>query len=113
MARITVTQLKCAVADPAWRKAWLAGKIPSTFAFAKGVNGRVFGTRFHQETDRLVKWLTSPEHLKEGAAIDSAEELLDIVWRSSLQGFTDDSSPRTKRTKHSPSPRASGVIAKG
>jgi S-DNA-T family DNA segregation ATPase FtsK/SpoIIIE len=95
--RITVTQLKCAVLDPAWRKRWLAGEKPSTWVFslagagngAQGSNSIAFGTRFHQETDRLAKWLTSPAQLATAAAIDSPDDLLQFLWRSSLQDFTD------------------------
>ncbi|MGH6839906.1 MAG: DNA translocase FtsK [Methylocella sp.] len=88
--RITVTQLKCAVLDPKWRKSWLAGEDPSTFFCNQNGKGSVFGTRFHRETERLTKWLTSPSHLGKAAAIDSADELLDVAWRSSLQSFTDE-----------------------
>jgi hypothetical protein len=50
--RITVTQLKCAVLDPAWRKRWLAGEKPSTLFFSpvgagkssEAGNGIAFGT---------------------------------------------------------------------
>src|SRR5262245_42643821 len=95
--RITVTQLKCAVLDPAWRKRWLAGEKPSTFVFSpagagngpQGGNSIAFGTRFHKETDRLAKWLTSPVQLATAAAIDSPDDLLQFLWRSSLQEFTD------------------------
>ncbi len=94
--RITVTQLKCAVLDPAWRKKWLAGENPSTFVFppagnAAGVEGigAVYGTRFHQETDRLAKWLTSDSQLVAAAAIQSPDDLMQFLWRSSLQDFTD------------------------
>jgi hypothetical protein len=102
--RITVTQLKCAVLDPQWRGKWLAGENPSTFVFspmdqgtaAKGAvdNGAepigvVFGTKFHQETDRLANWLTSPAQLAAAAAIESADDLMEFLWRSSLQKFTD------------------------
>src|SRR5262252_10544930 len=94
--RITVTQLKCAVLDPAWRKRWLAGEKPSTLVFLpagangpQGGNSIVFGTRFHQETDRLAKWLTNPAQFATAAAIDSPDDLLQFLWRSSLQDFTD------------------------
>src|SRR5215813_2393133 len=94
--RITVTQLKCAVLDPAWRKRWLAGEKPSTLVFSpagagngpQGDNSIAFGTKFHQETDRLAKWLTCPDQLAKAAAIDSSDELLQFLWRSSLQDFT-------------------------
>jgi S-DNA-T family DNA segregation ATPase FtsK/SpoIIIE len=95
--RITVTQLKCAVLDPALRKRWLAGEKPSTSVFSpagagndpQGGNSIAFGTRFHQETDQLAKWLTSPAQLATAAAIDSPDDLLQFLWRSSLQDFTD------------------------
>src|SRR5262245_12122220 len=48
--RVTVTQLKCAVLDPEWRRRWLAGEQPSTFVYSNIGNGQVFGKRFHQET---------------------------------------------------------------
>jgi S-DNA-T family DNA segregation ATPase FtsK/SpoIIIE len=91
---ITVTQLKCAVLDPAWRKKWLAGENPNTLIYLPAGNGAqsmgsVFGTRFHNETDRLAKWLTSPEQLAAAAAIESADDLLQVLWRFSLQDFTD------------------------
>ena len=38
--RITVTQLKCAVLDPAWRKRWLAGENPSTLVFSPAGAGK-------------------------------------------------------------------------
>jgi S-DNA-T family DNA segregation ATPase FtsK/SpoIIIE len=95
--RITVTQLKCAVLDPTWRKRWLAGEKPSTMVFlqasagesSEGGNGIAFGTRFHQETDRLAKWLTSPAQLASAATIDSPDDLLQFLWHASLQDFTD------------------------
>jgi S-DNA-T family DNA segregation ATPase FtsK/SpoIIIE len=90
MARITVTQLKCAVLDPEWRRRWLAGEEPGTLSLPPAGTGRVFGTRFHQETERLARWLTNPQHLCEGAKIETGAGLLDILWRDSLQKFTDE-----------------------
>jgi S-DNA-T family DNA segregation ATPase FtsK/SpoIIIE len=94
--RITVTQLKCAVLDRAWRRKWLAGENPPTFAFppaAKGTGAEnistVYGTKFHHETDRLATWLTGDAQLAAAGAIDSPDELMQFLWRSSLQGFTD------------------------
>jgi hypothetical protein len=88
-ARITVSQLKCAVIDPQWRRSWLDGRQPSTFLVAPNGQPKVFGTRFHQETERLAKWLVTPANLVEAAAINSADDLLRIAWRMSLQDFTD------------------------
>jgi FtsK alpha domain/FtsK/SpoIIIE family/PD-(D/E)XK nuclease superfamily len=88
-SRITVSQLKCAVVDPQWRRSWIDGKQPSTLP--TGLNGqpKVFGTRFHQETERLVKWLVTPANLVKAAEIDSPSELLRIAWSTSVQDFTD------------------------
>jgi DNA segregation ATPase FtsK/SpoIIIE, S-DNA-T family len=104
--RITVTQLKCAVLDPAWRKKWLAGENPSTFVLppaSKGVGaesiGTVYGTKFHQETDRLAKWLTSDSQLAAAAAIESPDDLMQFLWRSSLQDFTDKLLERGRGTE--------------
>jgi RecB family exonuclease len=88
--RITVTQLKCAVLDPEWRMRWLAGGSPSTFVFNPNATSAVYGARFHQETERLTKWLISSANLRRAAAIRSADELLDVAWGASLQSFTDE-----------------------
>lgn len=85
-----VTQLKCAVLDPNWRRDWLAGKNPGTHSFGPSGSNKVHGTRFHQETERLAKWLTDPSNLINTATIRSADELLDFAWLSSLQNFTDE-----------------------
>jgi S-DNA-T family DNA segregation ATPase FtsK/SpoIIIE len=87
--RITVSQLKCAVVDPQWRRSWIDGKHPSTFPVGPNGQPKVFGTRFHQETERLAKWLVTPVNLGEAAAIVSPDDLLHIVWTTSLQDFTD------------------------
>ncbi len=87
--RITVSQLRCAVLDPQWRQSWLAGRHPSTLLLAPNGHPKVFGTRFHQETERLAKWLVAPENLVKAAAIDLPGDLLHIAWETSLQDFTD------------------------
>src|SRR5271155_1396824 len=88
--RIAVTELKCAVLDQQWRRDWLAGKTPSTRSFGPSGSTRVHGTRVHQETERLAKWLTAPSKLVKTAAIRSADEVLDFAWIASLQSFTDE-----------------------
>jgi FtsK/SpoIIIE family/PD-(D/E)XK nuclease superfamily/FtsK alpha domain len=87
--RITVSQLKCAVVDPQWRQSWIEGKQPGTFLVAPAGQPKVFGTRFHQETERLAKWLVTPANLVKAAAIDSPSDLLRVAWSESLQDFTD------------------------
>ncbi len=87
--RITVSQLKCAVVDLQWRRSWIDGKQPSTLLMGPNGQPKVFGTRFHQETERLAKWLVSPANLVKAAAIDSPSDLLHVAWGMSLQDFTD------------------------
>ncbi len=88
--RITVTELKCAVLDKKWRRDWLAGKKPSTMTFGPAGSVKVHGARFHQETERLAKWLTDPSNLVQAAAIEAPDEILDVAWMTSLQSFTDE-----------------------
>src|SRR5437660_399637 len=45
--RITVSQLKCAVVDPQWRRSWIDGNQPSTLPMGSIWQPKVFGTRFH------------------------------------------------------------------
>jgi S-DNA-T family DNA segregation ATPase FtsK/SpoIIIE len=48
------------------------------------------GVRFHKEAEDLVAWLISREGLAAAAAITSPDPLLDHVWATSLQAFTDE-----------------------
>jgi hypothetical protein len=88
-ARITVSQLKCAVVDAQWRRSWIYGKQLSTLPMGSNGQPKVFGTRFHQETERLVKWLVTPAHLVKAAAMDSPSELLLVAWSTAVQDVTD------------------------
>src|SRR6266480_3356586 len=87
--RITVSQLKCAVVDPQWRRSWIEGRQPSTLPLCVNGQPKVFGTRFHHETELLANWLVNPANLAEAAAIATSSGLLHISWRMSLQRFTD------------------------
>ncbi len=88
--RITVSQLRCAVVDARWRQDWLGGKSPTTFLVPANGQPNVHGSRFHQETERLAKWLIAPKNLAEAARITSSRELLQIAWKLSLQEFADE-----------------------
>jgi S-DNA-T family DNA segregation ATPase FtsK/SpoIIIE len=55
--RITVSELKCAVADPGWRRKWLEGEKPSTQSFAARGTPPVYGTLFHETVELFVEWL--------------------------------------------------------
>jgi hypothetical protein len=86
---IAATHLKLAVIDPDWRAKWLAGMKPSTRTFAPPGTPRALGMRFHKEAERLVTWLTAPESLAAAAKVQSADDLLDHMWATSLQSLTD------------------------
>jgi RecB family exonuclease len=88
--RITVSQLRCAVVDARWRQDWLEGKSPTTFLVPANGQPKVHGSRFHQETERLAKWLIAPKNLAEAARIAPSRELLQIAWKLSLQEFADE-----------------------
>ena len=86
---ITASELKFAVLDPDWRAKWLAGQRPSTRSFAPPGTMRALSVRFHKEAEQLVGWLTARESLAAAARIDSAEDLVDHLWATSLQALTD------------------------
>jgi S-DNA-T family DNA segregation ATPase FtsK/SpoIIIE len=86
---LSASELKHAVLDPIWRASWLAGERPATRTFAPQGTPRALGAQFHSEAQRLVRWLTARDSLGPAARIDSADALLEQVWASSLQSFTD------------------------
>jgi S-DNA-T family DNA segregation ATPase FtsK/SpoIIIE len=86
---ITASELKFAVLDPDWRRKWLAGEKPSTRTFAPPGTIRALSVRFHKEAENLVEWLTARETLVSAAKIDSADDLMDHLWATSLQALTD------------------------
>src|SRR5262245_8072516 len=87
---ITASELKFAVLDPEWRAKWSAGEKPSTRTFAPAGTIRALGVRFHKEIEKLVSWLTARESLVSAAQINSAGELVDHLWATSLQALTDE-----------------------
>lgn len=87
---ITASELKFAVLDPNWRAKWLAGDKPSTRTFAPAGTKRASSVQFHKEAEALVGWLTARENLATAARIDSADELVEHLWATSLQAHTDD-----------------------
>lgn len=86
---ITASELKFAVLDSEWRAKWLAGEKPSTRTFAPAGTTRAMSVRFHKEAENLVGWLTAPASLAVAAKIDSADDLVERLWATSLQALTD------------------------
>jgi S-DNA-T family DNA segregation ATPase FtsK/SpoIIIE len=83
---ISVTQLKCAVLDLAWREAYAAGKNPPTMSFAPPGQLQVFGTRFHADADRIVAWLLAQPK----PAWDSLTKDSDALWQFVHDTFVGD-----------------------
>jgi S-DNA-T family DNA segregation ATPase FtsK/SpoIIIE len=86
---ISVTKLTFAVLDPDWRASWLKGVSPSTQSYAPPGTARAMGVEFHKEAETLVGWLTARESIQTAARLDSADALMDHLWGTSLQAFTD------------------------
>jgi S-DNA-T family DNA segregation ATPase FtsK/SpoIIIE len=83
---ISVSQLKCAVLDPAWRREYLAGNKPSTMSFPPAGQLQVFGTRFHSEADKIVAWLLSqPKSTWDTLTLDG-----DTFWQFVHDTFVGD-----------------------
>jgi S-DNA-T family DNA segregation ATPase FtsK/SpoIIIE len=83
---ISVSQLKCAVLDPAWRKAYVAGKNPPTMSFAPAGQLQVFGREFHAVADKIVAWLVKEPLV----AWDSMTRDSDTLWQFVHDTFVCD-----------------------
>jgi S-DNA-T family DNA segregation ATPase FtsK/SpoIIIE len=80
---ITVTQLKCACLDPAWRAAWLVGESPPTLLFSERRSVPVQGLLFHQLADQLIHWLVSTSAKKKAASLSTG----DALWEQLYEQF--------------------------
>jgi DNA segregation ATPase FtsK/SpoIIIE, S-DNA-T family len=84
---ITVSQLKCAVLDPAWRTAYLNGENPPTMVFGQTRQKQVFATHFHREADHIVTWLTTqPKRVWEPVS-QNADSLWQLVHDRFIADF--------------------------
>jgi S-DNA-T family DNA segregation ATPase FtsK/SpoIIIE len=77
---ITVTQLKCACLDEAWRAAWLRGENPPTLLFSGRAGVPVQGALFHQLADQFAGWLVAPEAKKKTSALSTPETLWEQLY---------------------------------
>ncbi|MGQ0443608.1 MAG: DNA translocase FtsK, partial [Beijerinckiaceae bacterium] len=79
MARkITVSELKCACLDPAWRARWLAGERPSTqLRIAQG-GVKTNSVVFHKLAENFVGWLCDPTNA--AASLESGEALWQALF---------------------------------
>jgi S-DNA-T family DNA segregation ATPase FtsK/SpoIIIE len=72
---ITVSELRCAVLDPDWRRRWLAGENPPTFGFQRGGSTPVHGALFHELASDFTGWLIAGGGQGERAGLAGAEAL--------------------------------------
>lgn len=79
---ISVTELKCACLDPAWRKRWMAGEKPDTRSYAGSGNIPVNGALFHQIVETFVGWLASDDDHAPGLTSES-------LWREMYERFAE------------------------
>jgi DNA segregation ATPase FtsK/SpoIIIE, S-DNA-T family len=83
---ITVSQLKCAVLDLAWRAAYLKGENPPTIIFAPTRQVQVFANHFHSDADHIVSWLlTQPKRVW-----DPVSQNGDTLWQLVHDRFIAD-----------------------
>ncbi|MGA8261943.1 MAG: DNA translocase FtsK [Arenicellales bacterium] len=83
---LNVTQLKCAVLDPDWRRRWLAGDEPQTFRpSTPDGTPPVKGAVFHKLAEDFTHWLCL------GRARKTARELStpEALWRECYQRFAE------------------------
>jgi S-DNA-T family DNA segregation ATPase FtsK/SpoIIIE len=87
---ITVSQLKCACLDAAWRAAWLRGEIPPTLVFSARSGVPVQGTLFHQLADQFTAWLIAPGSKKKSAALSAADALWEQLYETFAKAALDE-----------------------
>lgn len=75
---ITVSQLRCACLDPAWRERWCAGENPPTMNLQDATGPGVRGQLFHTLAEQFTGWLLTGEKL--ALATDEGAELWKIMY---------------------------------
>ncbi|MGH8514502.1 MAG: DNA translocase FtsK [Gammaproteobacteria bacterium] len=82
MARkITVSELKCACLDPAWRARWLAGERPSTQPRIAQGGVKTNSVVFHKLAENFVGWLCDSTNA--AASLESGE----VLWQALFDRF--------------------------
>jgi len=93
---ITVSQLKCAVLDLAWRAAYLKGENPPTIIFAPTRQMQVFAKHFHSYADHIVSWLLSqPKHVWDPVS-QNGDALWQLVHDRFIAGFLESTAGEGK-----------------
>ncbi len=97
MARkITVSELKCACLDPAWRARWLAGERPPTQLHLGHGGVKTYSVVFHRLAEVFVGWLCDP--INGAASLESGEAL----WQALFDRFASDELTKLLRANQVP-----------
>jgi hypothetical protein len=93
---ITVSQLKCAVLDPAWRSAYLKGGNPSTMVFGSNRQMQVFANRFHSDADHIVTWLLTQPKKIWGPVSENGDLLWQLIHDRFIADFLESTASEGK-----------------
>lgn len=86
MPEITVSQLKCAVLDPDWRRRWRRGESPSTLQLTSPGGGPpVKGILFHKLVEDFTHWLCHGRARQTARGLKSADHL----WQECYERFAE------------------------
>lgn len=80
--KITVTDLKRAVLDAAWRERWVAGERPPAPEHCPAANGAppVMGAEFHKLAEDFTLWLTDRVNLLPALALEDGQALWQALY---------------------------------
>lgn len=85
--RLSVTELKCAVLDPQWRRRWQAGENPSTNPAPPPEGGPpVKGQLFHELVEEFTNWLCHGRAKQTARGLEGPEAL----WRELYHRFAEN-----------------------
>ena len=83
LIRLSVSQLKFACVNPAWRERWLKGQNPSTRPIPALGTPVVYGRLFHSLAHHFTNWLTKPTFAKKTRSLTDGDRLWEALFEQS------------------------------